>query len=1015
MNPVAEEMRAILEGDEQALFHYGTKYHSGRYPWGSGENPHQHEGDFLNRIERLKSQGWTETAENIKKEFGEDVTLEAYRCEKSWATYTRRVQNVEKAKYLRDNRGMTPTQIGREMGVRESTVRGWFDEEAETRMHAAKATADIIKQRIEETGKPMVMLGAGVERELGVTKTNLDLAVYALESEGYEMRRFRYEQPTNWGKFTTYEALAKPGTASNAQYDPDNIASMKEYVSHDGGATFKKKFTYPESLDSSRLYIRYPDEGGDTKDGIVQLRRGVPDLSLGESHYSQVRIMVDGTHYIKGMAVYSDDMPDGVDVVFNTAKSRDAAVKGKVLKPLKTIITDDGREIIDPDNPFGSLIKDADQGGQYWYKDKDGKEKLGLINKRADEGDWNKWKDELSSQFLSKQPLPLIKKQLKQAVNETNEEYESIMAINNPTIRKYYLNKFADECDAAAVHLKGAALPGQKYHVILPIDSLKDNEVYAPQYEHGSEVVLVRYPHGGTFEIPRLKVNNKNPDAKSVVDPQSNDAICINHKVAARLSGADFDGDTVMCIPTKDAAGNTKVKIINRDPLPELQDFDPHVEYAKTPGMKYMKDPKTKKDNTQIEMGKISNLITDMTLAGAPDDELARAVKHSMVVIDAAKHELDYKRSEVENGIAALHKKWQGHIDPETGRLKTGAGTIVSRASAQKDVTKRLGSPKVNVEFNAQGKRNDWYDPSKPEGALIYKDDINGAYYPKSKYDKATKTTTLTLASGKKVSYRVDDPDERDRYEPVERVEKDGNIYFTNKTGDMLYRSGTRTQKSTRMAEVDNAYDLVSEMRWPKEEAYADYANTMKGMANRARKQAYSTGDIKYDKNAANTYQAEVSSLRAKLNTALLNQPRERYAIAKATGEINAKKRAEQARTGAKMKTGDLKKVSQKALSKYREEVGAIARSKRNIDITDREWEAIQAGAVSKTDLTKILNNTDPDQLRARATPKATNAISTAKQNRITNMAASGKTIAEIASSLGLSASTVNKYLNEKE
>lgn len=947
MNPVAEEMKAIIDGE--SLAHYGTKFHSGRYPYGTGEDPYQHGGDFLSRVEQLKKQGWKETAENVRNEFG--ISLEEYRCEKSWANYTRRDLNVSRAKSLRDQ-GMTPTQIGREMGVRESTVRGWFNEDAENRMRAAKNTADLIKQRVDETGK-LVMLGTGVERELGVTKTNLDLAIYALESEGYVMDRGRYEQPTNRGNWTTVEVIGPPGTKKGAVFNADNITTLNEYVSHDGGETFKKKFTYPESLDSKRLQIRYNEEGGVEKDGIIELRRGVDDLSLGESRYSQVRIMVDGTHYLKGMAVYSDDMPDGVDVVFNTNKTKGTPMT-KVLKEIKN----------DPENPFGSLIKDADQGGQYWYKDKDGNEKLGLINKRADEGDWTKWKDTLSSQFLSKQALPLIKKQLKQATDETLAEYDSIMEINNPTIKKYYLNKFADECDSAAVHLKAAALPGQKYHVIVPINSLKDNEIYAPQYENGSEVVLVRYPHGGTFEIPRLTVNNKNGTAKQLLGADVIDAVGINHKVAERLSGADFDGDTVMCIPTKDAKGNVKVKITTTDKLKELEGFDAKVEYAERPGMKYMKDPVTGKDATQVQMGVISNLITDMTLAGAPREELARAVKHSMVVIDAAKHKLDYKRSEQDNGIQALRKKWQGYMDEETGRLRTGAGTIVSRSSGQLDVTKRIGTPKVNI------KGKSWYDPDLPEGAYIYRDDPKAAY---------TKT---------KVNKR---------------------------TGEVTEVTKYRTQKSTRMAETDDAMTLVSEMRHPKEIAYAEYANTMKALANKARKEAYTTGDITYSKTAADTYKAEVASLKSKLNTALLNAPRERYATINASAEVKAKQRAYEEQYGVKMKKGDVKKESQRAMTKYRTEVGSIKRSDRQIKIEDREWDAIQAGAVSKTDLIKILNNSDPDILRARATPRATNTISTAKQNRIKNMSASGRTIAEIASATGVSPATVQKYLKGED
>ena len=241
-------------------------------------------------------------------------------------------------------------------------------------------------------------------------------------------------------------------------------------------------------MHSKRLMVRYADDVGPDgikgieKDGVIELRRNVPDLSLGESRYSQVRILVDGTHYLKGMAVYADDMPPGVDVVFNTNKKKGTPALGPkdhtVLKPIKKD---------DPENPFGSLIKDPDKGGQYYYKDpKTGKEKLGLINKRSDQGDWTEWADAPPAQFLSKQSKKLANPQLKLAITDKVAEYESFSSITNPTIKQPLLNKFADECDSAAVHLKAAALPGQKYHVIIPVNSLKDNEVYAPGYAPGT-------------------------------------------------------------------------------------------------------------------------------------------------------------------------------------------------------------------------------------------------------------------------------------------------------------------------------------------------------------------------------------------------------------------------------------------------------------------------------------------------------------------------------------------------
>lgn len=261
--------------------------------------------------------------------------------------------------------------------------------------------------------------------------------------------------------------------------------------------------------------------------------------------------MVDGTHFIKGMAVYADDLPDGVDVRVNTKKSSSTPLKGtkdnSVLKPIKS----------DPDNPFGSLIKEGVNdpehgtkgGGQSYYIDADGKKKLSVINKRAEEGDWREWSDTLPSQFLAKQSMSLINRQLNLAKDDKKSEFDEIMSLNNPAVKKQRLKAFAEDCDAAAEHLKAAALPRQKYQVMLPLTTIKDNEIYAPNYDDGETVALIRYPHGGTFEIPILKVNNHNKEGQSAMGKLAQDAVGISKAVADRLSGADFDGDTVMVVP----------------------------------------------------------------------------------------------------------------------------------------------------------------------------------------------------------------------------------------------------------------------------------------------------------------------------------------------------------------------------------------------------------------------------------------------------------------------------------
>lgn len=923
MNPVAQNILGFL-------MHYGVSatdgapgVGSGRFPLGSGENPYQHGGDFLSRVAMLRKEGLSD--KEIATGMGLNTTQ--FRVQNALARDEKRVRDRTQAQKLRDE-GHNPSEIARVMGYNsESSIRNLLRDDKKIKEHAAQKTADILKQRVDDVG--MIDIGIGVERQLGVSQERLKQAVYILEQQGYVVHGGGVPQVTNPGRQTILRVLCPPGTPHKAIYEYDKISpASPNYISHDGGETFVPRWVYPKSMDSSRLQIRYAEEGGIEKDGVIELRRNVPDLSLGESHYAQVRILVDNDRYLKGMAVYSDDMPDGVDVIFNTNKKKGTPMRD-VLKKIKD----------DPDNPFGSLIKDgiedpddADsvRGGQSYYIDKHGKKQLSLINKRADEGDWGNWSDHLPSQFLSKQSKQLIDQQLGLSMADKQAEFDEICSLTNPTVKKSLLQSFANDCDSAAEHLQAAALPRQKYQVILPVPSMKDNEVYAPRYNDGEKVALIRYPHGGTFEIPILTVNNKQKDARKLLGTTPSDVVCINSKVAERLSGADFDGDTVMVIPT-----GGRINITSTPPLEGLKGFDPKLAYPERPGMKYMKD-------TQKQMGVISNLITDMTLKGASSDELARAVRHSMVVIDAEKHKLDYKRSEIENGISELKRIYQRRTD-ENGKSKEGASTLISRAKSQQSVDKRQGQPKVNIE----GKP--WYDPSRPEGALVY---------------KTAKELTYTDEKGKE---------------------------------------HRRTQKSTQMAETDDARTLISEADTPIERAYADYANKMKSLANQARKEIESTGSIKYSPSARKTYQREYDTLKAKLNVALMNAPQERHAQLIANSVVRAKKQ-----DNPDMSKGEIKKVGQQALMKARNAVGA---KRHPIEITPREWEAIQAGAVSENELTKILTHTDIDVVRELATPREKLTLSQAKINKMKAMATSGYTTSDIAKALGVSSSTVLKYI----
>ena len=914
------------------LFHYGMPKRSGRYPYGSGENPYQHSGDFLSRVEELKKEGLSET--DIAKAMG--LTTTDYRAQKSLAKSERRAIEVATAKSLRE-KGYSLNEIAEKMGyANDSSVRSLLNTNSEARMKQAKVTADYLKKMVDEKG--MIDIGTGVERELGVSKEKLKQALEILAEEGYPVYGGGVPQATNAGRQTNLKVLCPPGTEHKEIYQFDKIHSVRDYemILAEDGTTVRPAFQYPASMDSRRLKINYAEEGGKDKDGVIEIRRGVQDLSLGNSNYAQVRIMVDGTHYIKGMAIYSDNLPDGVDILFNTNKTSDVPALGPknntVLKPIKN----------DPDNPFGSLIKE--HGGQSYYDDPNGaftdpvtgkKQSLSLINKRAEEGDWGEWSDHLPSQFLSKQPKKLIRQQLDLAAADKQAEFDDICALTNPTVKKVMLQSFSDDCDSAAVHLQAAALPRQKYQVILPITSMKDNEVYAPNYRDGEKVALIRYPHGGTFEIPILTVNNKHAEAKRILGNAA-DAVGINSKVAERLSGADFDGDTVMVIPT-----GGKVNIKSTHPLKGLEGFDPKLEYGgKEPGtFKPMR-------NTQTEMGKISNLITDMTLKGATNEELERAVRHSMVVIDAEKHGLDYKQSEQDNGIAALKKRYQGTTD-EDGRYHEGAATLISRAKSETSVYKRKGQPWINKETG----EIEWERINPKTGEF------------ESKIIRES--------------------------------------YVDKKTGKVKERK----QASTKMAETKDARTLSSGT--VVEEYYADYANKMKALGNEARRVMVNTGKVAYSASAKAAYQPEVKSLLAKLGVALSNAPRERQAQTMAQAIVQAKKQE-----NPDITKGELKKISQQALTASRIKVGA---KRTTIDITDKEWEAIQAGAISENRLMQILNNTDIDRIRQLATPRANTTLSTAKVNRIASMNASGFTNAQIAEALGVSASTVASYIKGKE
>ncbi len=874
---------------------------SGRYPRGSGDNPYQHSKTFRSEVEKLEKQGLSQP--EIAEALGLKNSSELRR-RKTIARETIRKHDYERATTLLEN-GYSRKEVVDIMGLKnESSLRTLLDKDSAARMMKTQVVKDRLKEEVDS--KKYLDVGYGVSDELGVSRERVKTAVQMLQDEGYELHNIEVRQVNNPRYRTPMAVLTKPGVSIDEVYaNKDKIAIINEKRLES-----PDKILPVENFSSKKLAINYAEDGGTEKDGVIEIRRGAEGLDMGSARYAQVRIAVDGTHFMKGMAIYADDLPPGVDIRFNTNKRKGTPMLGdkdnSVLKPMKT--KSDGS--IDMEDPFGAVI-DAQRG------------KLNIVNQ---EGDWSTWSKTLASQMLSKQSTTLIKRQLNAAKADKMAEFEEIMSVTNPTVKRYLLEKFGDGCDSSAVHLKAAAMKGQATHVILPINSLKPNEIYAPQYNDGESVVLIRYPHGGIFEIPELKVNNSNAEATRLMHA-AKDAVGIHHSVAERLSGADFDGDTVLVIP------NRGRDIKTRPALRGLRDFDPKIyKMSKGPDGEYPYE--ITNETKQIEMGKVSNLITDMTIWGANDEELARAVRHSMVVIDSEKHNLDYKQSAKDNRIAELKKLYQGGA-------QAGAATLISRAKSRQYVNER------------------------------------------------------------KVSYRIDKETGEKIFTETGRWrrDKEGNVVYDKKTGEPKLRQ----QRSTKMAETKDARTLSSGTA--REALYAEYANSMKALANRARKESLSVEDIKYSSSSKKAFEKEVASINAKINLARRQQPVERKAKNIASKMVSLQI---QDNPSLREDKDHLSKVKKKAMDKARAQLG---KQKVTIDFSDREWEAIQAGAITKTKLREALNYADMDKVKERAMPRTRASMSPAKIAQAKAKIAMGYTQKEVAEQLGVSVSTLSRGL----
>lgn len=472
---------------EDELYHIGTPQEfdfdpngSGRYRQGSGENPNQHfSGDrFDIQLKELKSKKLPE------KEIAKLMDYKSTRELRAAIAINKEQKMVSKyesgQKLEKEHPDWSKTRVAFELGMGESSYRALVKSVETGIKDRASKVADNLQALVDKHGA--IDVGKGSNLHLGCSKEKENAALEILKQKGYIVSNFRFKQQTNPKQSIEYKVLYKPDlTYDYIHKNRQVIKPVKELANfEDSGDSMYKLNEYPSSMDKKRLAIRFsdgmvanadgtvysgitddPKKSGTAKDGLIEVRRGCKDLYFGVGeNYCQARILVDGTHYIKGMAVYSDDLPDGVDVLFNTNKDSSVPVLGSknssVLKPIK-------KE--DPDNPFGSALKM--DGGQSYYPDPNGKYKnaagepmsLSLINKRAEEGDWNDWSNKLPAQFLSKQNIPLIRRQLNLALADKEKSFKEIKSLTNPEVKASFLDEFADSCDTGSVHLRAAALP----------------------------------------------------------------------------------------------------------------------------------------------------------------------------------------------------------------------------------------------------------------------------------------------------------------------------------------------------------------------------------------------------------------------------------------------------------------------------------------------------------------------------------------------------------------------------
>jgi DNA-binding CsgD family transcriptional regulator len=1004
---------------------------SGRYAYGTGNRPNQHAWDLKDRIVKLRQSGMTDAEiaralqlwkldyngnPIVDKETGEYIaSVSRLKAEYQIATNTVKLDQAAEVAWYDSNinpetgKTFTTAEISRILGVNESTIRSIRDTAKNNAASKTFDAADTLRNAVNEKG--MIDVGSGTELLLNISPDRLKTTLEVLKKEGYEVYTIPIKQVTGVAdNQTNMLVLCPPGmTYKEAFKDKLNIKSLEDIDGMSLAMVQRGITADPVRVELDRVKVVFAEEGGTDRDGLIQLRAirdengnlipACDDLSLGNAKYAQVRIATEGDHFIKGMAVYSDQLPDGVDILVNSNKSIEKGKEGA----LKDLEKNNNGELTD--NPFGATTIPTE------YTDSvTGEKKRSPINivgaptqDNSDahvEGRWMNWSKNVPSQMLSKQSVALAKQQLKLKSLEMEDQYSTIMSLNNEVVKKKLLQSFADECDAAAVELKAASFAGQCTHAILPVKSLKDNEVYAPNYANGTQIALVRFPHAGPFEIPILTVNNNNKEARSFMK-NAKDAVGINSTNASKLSGADFDGDTVVVIPVTrlNSKGETVTvnKIRNQASLAGLAGFDPTACYnAKaTNAANADGSPKYRVMNDRekgIKMGEATNLITDMYARGCTGaDEITRAVKYSMVMIDAKKHKLNYKQAYKDLNIAELQNKYQ--------KKGGGVSSLLSRATHEVEVEARQQGYDIDPDTGEKKFRS----PTKTTASKatpVYVTAPAGAVY---------KDASGKLKKYKSGAYLKDENGNKVQETWTGKLVKNSDGTYTYNAGNgktkWTYTEVARKSTSTMMYEAKDARELYSDPKNPSqmEVVYADYANHMKTLGNKARKSSLQTKPQKKDPVAAKTYAAEVESLNQKLVTAKKNSVRERQAQIVATSIVNAAYA-----TNKDMDSDDRKKLKGQAIKTARNATGA---SKTRVTFTEKEWEAVTKNAISPSTLSQLLDNADSENYTRLAMPK-TDKISAAKRSRIKSMAAAGYTQEQIAQMVGVSTSSVSGIVN---